>query len=259
MRVIEADRTESTMRDARDAIARHEVDEPTLFVAREQTGGVGRHGRAWSSPRGGLWMTVVVPLPPGELRGVLDGLGLRAGVAITDTLSLALVRLAASMGGSDSGPSTPSPLVQLKWPNDVYLNGKKVAGLLTETTSAMEHPYLLLGLGVNANFPTSDLPGDLRERATTILAELGAPVKLGALRDDLADALLDAAHEHSVRFETIQRARGLLYGVNQPVRITSGAAREPMTGTLMGLSDRGLPLVRTDRGVEEASPGSELG
>lgn len=259
MLVIEVDRTDSTMRDARAAIARGEVEEPVLFVAEEQTGGVGRHGRPWSSPRGGLWMTLAVPLPPGELQGVLDGLGLRAGVAVTDTLSLALVRLAASMGGSDSGPSTPSPMVQLKWPNDVFLNGKKVAGLLIESLSAHDHPFLLIGLGLNANFSSRDLPDDLHDRATTIIAELGAPVKLSALRDSLANALLDAAHEHSVRFETVQRARGLLYGVNQPVRITSGAAREPLTGTLMGLSDRGLPLVRTDRGVEEAPPGSEVG
>lgn len=259
MRIIEVERTASTMRDAREAISRGEVEEPALFVAETQEAGLGRHGREWSSPRGGLWMTLAVPLPQGELTGVLDGLGLRAGVAVTDTLSLALVRLSASLGGSDSGPSGASPLVQMKWPNDVFLNGKKVAGLLIESFSAHDHPFLLLGLGLNANFASGDLPADLRGRATTIIAELGAPVKLGPLRDALADALLDAAHEHSVRFETIQRARGLLYGVNQPVRITTSAAREPLSGTLMGLSDRGLPLVRTERGVEEAPPGSELG
>lgn len=258
MRTVELHRTASTMLDAREAIARGEVDEPVVFVAEEQTGGVGRHGRAWHSPKGGLWFTVAVPVPPGELRGVLDGLGLRAGVAATDTLSLALVRLSAAMGGSGDGPGARSPLVQLKWPNDVYLNGKKVAGLLIETTSAHEHPYLLLGLGVNANFASRDLPPELRDRATTILAELGAPVNLVSLRDALANALLDAAHEHSVRFETIQRARGLLYGVNGPVVITTGRATEPLTGTLLGLSDRGLPLVKTASGVQEASPGSEL-
>jgi len=204
-------------------------------------------------------MTLAMPVEEPSLPAMLDGLGLRVGVAMVETIGAAARDLAAGLGGSDSGPSTPSPRVTLKWPNDALLNGKKVAGVLIEVVRAGGRAHLLIGVGVNANFPSRELPEDLRGRATTILAELGAPTGLHALRDALAKSLFAAAARNGLTSDTLASARGLLSGVNEPVRITLANAREPIVGTLLGLSDRGNPLVMTERGEVEAPSGSEMG
>jgi BirA family biotin operon repressor/biotin-[acetyl-CoA-carboxylase] ligase len=204
-------------------------------------------------------MTLAMPVEGDALTGMLEGMGLRVGVAATETIASALRTLRAELGGSDAGPSTPSPKVTLKWPNDVLLNGKKVGGILIEVVRAHEAPHVLIGVGVNANFSSRELPEDVRGRATTILAELGAPVSLEKLRDALAKALFAAAARNGLTSDTLARARGLLAGVNEPVRIALANAREPIEGTLLGLSDRGNPLVMTARGEVEAPSGSEMG
>lgn len=259
MRILERETTDSTMLDARRAIERAALRELTVFVAKTQTGGVGRFGRSWSSPSGGLWMTLAMPVDGGALPGVLEGMGLRVGVAATETIASALQTVRAELGGSDAGPSAPSPKVMLKWPNDVLLNGRKVAGILIEVVRAHEAPHVLIGVGVNANFSSRELPDELRGRATTVMAELGAPVSLAKLRDALVKALFAAAARNGLTSDTLARARALLAGVNEPVRITLANAREPIEGTLLGLSDRGNPLVMTGRGEVEAPSGSEMG
>ncbi len=257
MRFLERDTTDSTMLDARRAIEHGPLRELTSFMAKEQTGGVGRFGRAWSSPKGGLWMTLAMPVEPEMLPEMLDGLGLRIGVAALETIEQACRTLSAELGGSDSGESPRSPRVTLKWPNDVLLNGKKVAGVLVEVFRAHEKPHVLIGVGVNANFSTRDLPEELRGRATTILAELGAPVGLHSLHDSLARALFLAASRRGVPAKTLARARESLAGVDEPVKITV-ANGSPIEGTLLGLSDAGNPLVMTGRGEVEAPSGSEM-
>lgn len=258
MRFIARDSTDSTMLDARRAIARGPLPDLTVFSAGEQTGGIGRFGRAWSSPKGGLWMTVMMPLEQDQLSKILEGLGLRVGVAVLDTLERACRTLAAGMGASDSGPSGPSPRLTLKWPNDVLLNGRKVAGVLVETAHAGGVPHALIGVGVNANFPARDLPADLRDRATSILAELGVTADLARLRDDLARAVFNAVARQGLPYDTLARARDVLAGVGQTARVTFDTALEPVEGTLLGLSDRGAPILMTLRGEVELPPGVEL-
>lgn len=258
MRILERETTDSTMLDARRAVERDRLRELTVFIATTQTGGVGRFGRSWSSPNGGLWMTLAAPVEGDALPAMLDGMGLRVGVAATETIASSLRTLRAELGGSDAGPSAPSPKVTLKWPNDVLLNGKKVGGILIEVVRAHEAPHVLIGVGVNANFSSRELPEELRERATTIITELGAPVSLEKLRDALAKALFAAASRKGLTSDTLARARALLAGVNEPVRIALANAA-PIEGTLVGLSDRGNPLVMTDRGEVEAPSGSEMG
>jgi hypothetical protein len=75
----------------------------------------------------------------------------------------------------------------------------------------------------------------------------------------MAKALFAAAARNGLTSDTLARARGLLAGVNEPVRIALANAREPIEGTLLGLSDRGNPLVMTARGEVEAPSGSEMG
>lgn len=159
-RRIDFDVIDSTSLHARRLVERNEAGEgPLVIVAAMQTAGIGRLGRAWSSPRGGLWCTFVLP-PARPYAEVSDGLGMRIGTAVTEALRSAV------------GPEH-SPRLRTKWPNDVLLDGRKVCGVLTETAGAGEGLRVLVGVGVNIDFPVSDAPADLRDRITTMRDALG--------------------------------------------------------------------------------------
>ena len=142
------DAVDSTMTPARDA-ARNGASDRTVFVAREQIGGRGRHGRSWASPAGNLYFTAVLrPDLPARRAGECS---LLISVVLADAL----------------GALIPDADIHLKWPNDVLLFGGKVAGLLPEAViDGGVLKALLLGIGVNvAHKP------DLSDRATSRLVD----------------------------------------------------------------------------------------
>ncbi|MCC7365050.1 MAG: biotin--[acetyl-CoA-carboxylase] ligase [Dehalococcoidia bacterium] len=138
----------------------------TLVVAEAQTAGRGRLGRAYACPPGGSWTTVIVRKPFSPSLGPL--VSLAAGVAVADAVTAVL----------------PGAAVMLKWPNDVLIAGRKVAGTLTEMVAEEQAVhYLLAGTGINANFPASELPADVHERATTLRDVAGHDIdRLALLR-----------------------------------------------------------------------------
>jgi BirA family biotin operon repressor/biotin-[acetyl-CoA-carboxylase] ligase len=224
------------------AIGAH--DGPVLYIAAEQTGGLGRHGRPWSSPRGGLWMTLVSPVD--SALDSLQTLGLRVGAAC----------LAAMVRVCEGGPDGAAG-VRLKWPNDVLVDGRKILGVLSET---VRHPaggtWALIGVGVNANFPAALLPVGLRREPTSLLDRLGREVDLDDLREDLCARLLAALNEPNTA-AALSLTRERLFGLGGPVTLSlPGGA--PIRGTLVGLSDDGLPVVRTSEGQVVALPGCEM-
>ncbi len=124
----------------------------TLIWAQSQTKGRGRRGNRWVSPTGNLYMSLV----------------LRPDCPASEALQLSFV---ASLALADALGSLLPPLAEVtcKWPNDVFLNGRKVAGLLLEsaTTSGAELDWLVLGIGVNVG----STPSDLAARATSLDGE----------------------------------------------------------------------------------------
>jgi BirA family biotin operon repressor/biotin-[acetyl-CoA-carboxylase] ligase len=159
-KIIELDVVESTMDEARKLGF---VDEGTVLVARSQTGGRGRQGRKWYSPDGGLWFTII--LYPNNKAN--------KSVLLTPTAALAVCRGLSITTGL-------SPTIKLL--NDVYLRGKKVAGILIEMDVQGDTVNrAFVGVGVNANFNLDELPADLKDKATTLLHELGAEVNLKQL------------------------------------------------------------------------------
>ena len=119
-----------------------------VIAARRQTAGRGQHGRIWASPAGGLYMSAVVETVPSQVR---DRLALVAGVAVTEAL----------VPGAGSSP-------QIRWPNDVLLNGKKVAGILCEAVSQGQRWATVIGIGININTQRADLPRELQNSSTSL-------------------------------------------------------------------------------------------
>jgi BirA family biotin operon repressor/biotin-[acetyl-CoA-carboxylase] ligase len=162
--------TASTSDDARRA-AKLGAPHGSTWVAEEQTAGRGRQGRAWVGRRGeSLLFSVLVrtKCPPARL----PQLALVAGLAVRDAAARAL----------------PGVDLRIKWPNDVVVGKKKLAGILVESTMAgREVDALVVGVGVNVH--TREFPPELVERATSI-ANLGSsPLDRGEILADILNGL----------------------------------------------------------------------
>ncbi|PRQ10816.1 biotin--[acetyl-CoA-carboxylase] ligase [Corynebacterium sp. 13CS0277] len=116
----------------------------TALLAEEQTAGHGRHGRPWEAPRSSQLIMSVLIRPPASALAHLGLLPLVSGLAMIDTLR-AFEELA--------------PLnAQLKWPNDVLVDGRKLCGILGEAVALDEHPCLIMGIGLNISLTEEELP-----------------------------------------------------------------------------------------------------
>lgn len=230
--VVRAEEAVSTSRDARAWVAAGDTGGPRAFVAARQTGGVGRLGRTWSSPAGGLWVTLAWPLGA-DWAAAVNGLGVRVGLACVRAVR-------ESVEGSAR--------VGLKWPNDVVIGGRKACGALVEVVRAEDgRRWALVGVGVNANFACDELPEDVRERATTLREVRGAAVDLDALLGRVLEGLAEALAGRGLDEATLAAARAALEGVGRRAVYTlpDGSRAE---GTLLGIDDDGHALLRTDDG-----------
>src|SRR5207302_1007514 len=136
------------------------VPEGTVIGAEEQTAGRGRWGRSWASPRGGVWLSVI----------------LRPGLPPDRT---PVVGLAAAVAAAEAIRETTRLPARVKWPNDVLVEGRKVVGILAEAIPGAE--WVVVGVGINANVPQEALPRTPGYPAASLQALLGRPVGRGAL------------------------------------------------------------------------------
>jgi len=151
--IIHFRETDSTNARARE-LADQGAPEGTLVVAERQTQGRGRKGRTWFSPSGaGIYASLILrpSIPPNEATRITFLTAVSAAEALLHLTDLN---------------------VRIKWPNDILVNGRKLAGILTEiSTERGAVDYAVVGLGMNVNTPA--FPDDIRERATSILIETG--------------------------------------------------------------------------------------
>ena len=143
----------STNIEARD-YAERGAPEGTLILAENQTEGRGRKGRTWFSPSlGGIYVSLILRpnLSPVESPKIT----LLTAVALVEALS-----------------SVTQLEIRIKWPNDLLIQGKKLAGILTEMSTEVDAVnYIVVGIGINVN--TEDFPGSIRKRATSLSIEAG--------------------------------------------------------------------------------------
>ncbi|TEB17246.1 Bifunctional ligase/repressor BirA [Pelotomaculum sp. FP] len=133
--------------------------EGTLVVAEEQTGGRGRLGRVWSSPR---------------YKGIFLSLVLRP---LVNPAQVAQVTMVASVALAMAIRTETGVVAGIKWPNDLLAHGKKVCGISADLNAEMDRVnYLVLGAGINANQQLEDFPVELRDTATSLKIETGRPV-----------------------------------------------------------------------------------
>lgn len=208
---------------------------PEWILALEQTAGRGRRGRAWVNPVGNFAATLV--LHPTEAPEVV---ALRSFVA-----SLALYDAFVAVTGRPQGLS-------LKWPNDVLLNGGKVAGILLESVGmARDIRHIGIGIGVNLReAPGADQVEEGALRPVSLLSETGIAVSPEEFLDALAPAY--AHHEAQFRiygFEPI-RALWLDRAARLGEVITARSMRDERTGTFETVDAAGNLVLSTAKGRE---------
>ncbi len=227
--------------DVVDKLGRDGVKEGVVVFAESQTKGRGRLGRNWVSARGkGLWFSVLLrpPLPP------------QAATQITVASATAMARALRGVAGLR---------VEIKWPNDILLNGRKLCGILTEMTAELDKiNFMVLGIGVNVNFHANDFPPELRKIATSIQNETGQTLR----RSDVASAILgeldaDYARVRSGQFEAIaDEWEANCTTIGQNVEIACG--NRVVLGRAESLDSEGALLVRTQHGHLERIIGGDV-
>jgi BirA family transcriptional regulator, biotin operon repressor / biotin---[acetyl-CoA-carboxylase] ligase len=190
--------------------ARRDLQPGRVVVAEEQTAGMGRHGRKWlSEPGAGLYVSVILAAKPVPV--IMLSLGLAARRAI---------------GCGD-----------IRWPNDVLINGKKCAGVLAQ----LEADTIIAGIGINV--AQTEFPDDLETPATSLLLE-GVTVS----REDLLVALVEFVDRYTrLSSDEILRefTNASTYVSGKRVRVETG-----LQGVTCGLDPAGFLRVREDNGTE---------
>jgi BirA family biotin operon repressor/biotin-[acetyl-CoA-carboxylase] ligase len=202
-----------------------------VVIAESQTAGRGRRGRTWSSPSGrNLYMSVVLrpQLPPQRA----PELTLVASLAACDACRQAGVEAA------------------IKWPNDVLVDDRKVAGILTELSAEPDAvQWVVLGIGVNLNAASGDFPDELRDVATSLAIERGQPVPRALFAAALLSVLeqwLDLhASEGFAPIREAWRSRSCTLGREVRVDADGGA----VSGVAEDIDETGALLVRTRGGL----------
>jgi BirA family biotin operon repressor/biotin-[acetyl-CoA-carboxylase] ligase len=227
--------------DVIEKLARDGVKEGVVVFAESQTRGRGRLGRKWMSPaKRGLWFSVL----------------LRPNLHPQETTRLTVASATALRRAIESQTGLKP---EIKWPNDILIHGRKVAGILTELSGELDQvKYVILGIGVDVNLSQGDFPAELRKLATSLKAELGKPVS----RPELAVAILreldhDYARIASGQFAAVAdewEEHGTTIG--QEVIIRTGDRR--VRGRAESLGEDGALLLRTEHGHLERIIGGDV-
>jgi BirA family biotin operon repressor/biotin-[acetyl-CoA-carboxylase] ligase len=210
------------------------MEVPKLFLVDTQTDGRGRHGRTWISNSGTLTFSLAVDRPTPHVRSS-KLMSLAVGVAIARSLEFEFAPLQA----------------KLKWPNDVYIDGGKVAGILLETTQKAPK-HVVIGVGMNV----ADKPdlGDEADSVRSVAQVVGRQVNRYELLYGLVASIIRAISEE------IDSPNDLLAEFRSRCLLTGGLVRfrhggHPREGRCIGVSEDGELLVDTKSGLQRLQSG----
>ena len=228
------DRLDSTNTRAK-ALAAKGAPHGYLVIAESQSGGRGRFGRPFFSPEhSGVYITYILR----------PELAAERAVMITSMAAVAVARAIEAV--ADVG-------VQIKWVNDLYINGRKVCGILCEASMDFESgqlEYAVLGIGVNV--AAMDFPPELSDIATSIENECGRPVSRNRLIAEISNQL-NALYGQldSLEFMAESRKRSVVIG--RDVQVIRGG--ESFPARALDIDDQGRLVIRTDAGVSRVNSG----
>jgi BirA family biotin operon repressor/biotin-[acetyl-CoA-carboxylase] ligase len=215
-------------------LAAHGGRDGAIVIADEQTAGRGRHGRSWFSPPGsGLYVSII--LRPSDARAdpqrATSLLTLAAGLALAEAIEVA--------GGLHA---------DIKWPNDLLVARRKLAGILAESASS-DLGCIVLGYGLNVS--ARAYPRELGDRATSLETELGRPIDRAVVCAETL-AAVSARYRDLLagRFDAILDSWRTRAPSSRGARVTWSTPTGPIQGVTAGIDDRGALLVRVGDRVD---------
>lgn len=232
------DEVTSTQELAKQYLSSHEVKQPLIFVANNQTEGHGRRGRNFYSPSDtGLYFSLILPNPSHDI--------LKIGLLTTST-AVTVVKVLEQFYKDKN--------FQLKWVNDIYLGTYKVGGIITEAALDLESSSagnFIMGIGLNLS--TKDFPADLSEKAQGINPEF--KIDRNQLLAEMAKEVINNfANYRQPDLIDEYRKRSLLFGKNVTLKLGTKA----VNGQVEGISDDGSLILKAKSGELQTFKSGEV-
>nr|WP_155666953.1 biotin--[acetyl-CoA-carboxylase] ligase [Ornithinibacillus caprae] len=222
-------------------IAQENTEHGTVIIADEQTNGKGRMNRHWYSSRDkGIWLSII--LRPSILPYLAPQLTLLSACVLADVIS------------------QQSELIpKIKWPNDILVDGKKIAGILTEMQAEQDQiQYVVIGIGINVNHNHNDLPSDIQAKASSILMETN---RNWDIKHFIQQILVTFEKEYNEYIEhgfthVKKKWESYSFKIGEPIRIST--LKSQWTAIFSGIAEDGALLVRNNDGTTEKLYSAEI-
>lgn len=221
----------SSTNDIAKEIAKKSNEEKLVVIAETQTRGKGRLRRQWISPKGGLWLSIILrpKISPKE------------ALKLTFIMSSAVAKTIKTMFGLKT---------EVKWPNDVLVEGRKICGILTETSTKENIvEFVVVGVGINANIDPKSFPSSFQDTVTSLKHELGYKIRRRTLTKNLLQSF-----EH--RYERLQKGlwsvllqewKSMATFLGEQVEVAS--FDEVLVGEAWDIDEDGALIIRLKGGV----------
>ena len=217
--------------DVAKEIAKRTREQKAVIIAESQTHARGRNRRHWISPRGGIWLSIL----------------LRPKVTPEEATKLTFITATAVAGTLQN---TLGLATEVKWPNDVLLNRRKLCGILTEaSTRENVAECVIVGIGINANIDLQSFPNNLQDSVTTLKHELGCEIN----RETLTRNLIQSFDQRYKRLRRgmwnalLQEWKGLAKFLGEKVVVTSFA--ETLVGKALDVDADGALIIKLQNGA----------
>lgn len=213
------------------SLAREGAAEGSIVLADEQTGGRGRLGRAWQSPAGtGVWMSLILK----------PNIPLQKAPQLTLLIAVAASKAIEKVTGLEAA---------IKWPNDILINGKKTAGILTELQAEADSIHsVIVGIGMNVNQESKHFSDEIAQIATSLSIEGGQTYKRAEIIGVLLQEIEMLYHQYLEKgfgvIKLLWEARAFSLGKRITARSVSGS----ITGYAKGITEEGVLLLEDDMG-----------
>lgn len=206
------------------------IDEGTLIIAERQSAGKGRLGREWFSPAGGIWLSII--LYPQLSPSYISRITLMTAVAVVKAIKVC-TRIES----------------QIKWPNDILIDEKKVCGILTEMSAELDMiNWVVVGIGINVNIDIRDFPKDIQENTISLKEISGKEIS----RVKLVQTFLQEFEKY---YESLKRREfssilkeWKLYSHTLGKKIRVDIGEKIITGEVIDINESGALILKKEDG-----------
>lgn len=230
----------STNKTAKQLADNNNANNGTLIIAEKQTLGKGRFDRKWTSPSSGIWMSLILKpnIPPSEAS------------KITQIAAASVYKALLNFGIN----------VSIKWPNDIFINGKKLCGILTEMKCDIDRiHYLVLGIGLNVNLNAEEITDELKDIATSLKLEFNKTFSKSLILSEILnnfEPLYEKFILENNICEVLNICRQNSNLLNQKAKLITYYKEEIVT--CIGINDNGELIVKDADGYEKTVTSGEI-